>query len=75
MTSQRIIHDDAPPSINSAIRTDNKSAGSWLKAAMADFYRFITMAFVAIGLPITFSSIFRFPSFQPSIEQIAQLIG
>jgi len=63
---------DAPQSINSA--TGNKSTG-WLKAAMADPNLFIVVALCVIGLLVTLNLIFRFPSFQPSTEQIALLLG
>jgi hypothetical protein len=63
---------DAPRSINSA--TGNKSVG-WLSGAMADPNLFIVVAFCVIGLLVTLNLIFRFPSFQPSTDQIALLLG
>jgi hypothetical protein len=65
---------DKTQSINSAVGTGNKSAG-WLKAAMADPNLFIVVAFCVIGLLVTLNLILRFPSFQPSTEQIALLLG
>jgi hypothetical protein len=74
MTSLPMTHD-APRSINSAIRIGNKSAGGWLHAAMADPNLFIIVAFCVVGLLVTVNVIFRFPSFGPSVEQIAQILG
>jgi hypothetical protein len=66
--------EDKPQSINSAVGTGNKSAG-WLKTAMGDPTLFIVVAFCVIGLLVTLNLILRFPSFQPSTEQIALLLG
>jgi hypothetical protein len=73
---------DTPQSINSAIGTGNKSAG-WIKGAMANPDVFTAVAlccviglFVTLNLIfVTLSLIFRFPSFQPSTDQIALLLG
>jgi hypothetical protein len=72
MISLPTIHD-TPQSIDSAIG-NNKSAG-WLKGAMADPNLFIVVALCVIGLLVTLNLIFRFPSFQPSTDQIALLLG
>jgi len=67
--------DDAPRSNDSTIRNGNKSTGGWQHAAMADPNLFIIVAFCVVGLLVTFNLFFRFPSFAPSIEQIAQFLG
>lgn len=74
MANLPVTHD-VPRPINLAIRTGNKSAAGWLHAAMADPNLFIIVAFCVIGLLVTFNLIFRFPSFEPSVEQIAQILG
>jgi hypothetical protein len=67
--------DDAPRSNDSTNGNDNKSAGGWRHAAMADPDLIIIVAFCVIGLLMTFNLVFRFPSFAPSVEQIAQFLG
>ncbi len=74
MTSLPMNHD-APRSINSAIRTGNRSAGGWLHAAMADPNLIIIVAFCVVGLLVTLNVIFRFPIYGQGVEQITQILG
>jgi hypothetical protein len=69
------LTDHEPRSMNSAVRKGNKSAGGWPRAALADPNLFIIVAFCLIGLLVTFNLFFRFPSFGPSVDRIAQILG
>ncbi len=64
----------SPRSINSAVY-DDKFAGGWLAAAMADPDLLIIVAFCAVGLLVTLGAIFRFTGFATSFEQIAPILG
>jgi hypothetical protein len=49
-----------------------KSAGAWLRAAVADPNLFIIIALCAIGLLVTLNVMLRFPDFGISMEQLEQ---
>ena len=64
-----------PRSIYTGLRTGGDSATGWLRTVMSDRNLIILAALCLIGLLVTLNLIFRFPIFQPSIEEIAQILG
>jgi hypothetical protein len=74
MTSLPITRDP-PRSIYPVLRSRGNFATGWLHAVMTDRSLVIIAAFCLIGLLVTLNLVFRFPSFQPSMEQIAQILG
>jgi hypothetical protein len=69
------ITRDPPRSIYPVLRSRGNFATGWLHAVMTDRNLVIIAAFCLIGLLVTLNLIFRFPSFQPSMEEIAQILG
>lgn len=64
-----------PRSIHTGLRAGGDSATGWLRTVMSDRNLIILAALCLIGLLVTLNLIFRFPIFQPSIEEIAQILG
>jgi hypothetical protein len=62
-------------SVYRALRTGGNSGTSWLDALTTDRNLVIISGFCLIGLLVTLNLIFRFPSFQPSMEEIVQILG
>jgi hypothetical protein len=59
----------------SGLRTGEPSATSWLRSVLSDRNLIILAALCLIGLLVTLNLVFRFPVFQPGIEEIAQILG
>jgi len=74
MTSLPISHG-FPRSVHSALRSSGNLATDWFRAVTTDRNLIIIAAFCLIGLLVTLNLILRFPSFQPSTEEIAQFLG
>jgi hypothetical protein len=74
MTSLPIARDP-PRSVYPLLRTRSNFATDWLRAVATDRNLVVIAAFCLIGLLVTLNLIFRFPSFQPSMEEIAQILG
>jgi hypothetical protein len=74
MTSLPITRG-TPRSTYSAVRTGDDLAAHWLHGVVTDRNLVILAAFSLIGLLVTLNLIFRFASFQPSLDQIAQILG
>ena len=74
MTSLPITRN-APHPIYPVIRTAETFSAGWLRAATADRNLIIIGAVCLIGLLVTLNLIFRFPSFAPSLEELAQILG
>jgi hypothetical protein len=64
-----------PRSAYSRLRTGKDSAAGWLGTVISDRNLIILAAFCLIGLLVTLNLIFRFPVFQPSIDEFAQILG
>ena len=73
MASLPISHG-FPRSVHSALRSSGNLATDWFRAVTTDRNLIIIAAFCLIGLLVTLNLIFRFPSFQPSTEDIAQFL-
>jgi hypothetical protein len=69
------ITRDPPRSIYPVLRTRGTFATGWLHGVMTDRNLVFIAAMCVIGLLVTLNLIFRFPSFQPSVEEIAQVLG
>jgi hypothetical protein len=74
MTSLPITRDP-PRSMYPSLRTGGNSVTGWLRVLRTDRNLVIIAALCLIGLLVTLNLIFRFPSFQPSMEEIAQILG
>jgi hypothetical protein len=74
MTSLPISHG-SPRSVHPALRSSGNLATDWFRAVTTDRNLIIIAAFCLIGLLVTLNLILRFPSFQPSTEEIAQFLG
>jgi hypothetical protein len=74
MTSLPITRDP-PRSIYPVLGTGGNPVTGWHHALMSDRNLVIIAALCLIGLLVTLNLIFRFPSFQPSMEEIAQILG
>jgi hypothetical protein len=74
MTSLPVTRDP-PRSVYSVLSTRGNFATGWLHGVTADRSLVIIAALCLIGLLVTLNLIFRFPSFQPSWEEIAQFLG
>jgi hypothetical protein len=74
MTSLPIARDP-PPSVYPVLRTRGNFATDWLRGVTADRNLVVIAGLCLIGLLVTLNLIFRFPSFQPSMEEIAQILG
>jgi hypothetical protein len=62
-------------SVYAGLRTSEPSAAGWLRTVLSDRNLIIIAALCIIGLLVTLNLVFRFPVFQPSIEEIAQTLG
>jgi hypothetical protein len=74
MTSFPITRN-ATRSVYSGLRTRDGLAGGWLHAFISDRNLMILAALCLIGLLVTLNLIFRFPVFQPSSDEISQILG
>ena len=74
MTSLPISHG-SPRWVYPALRSSGTLATDRFRAVTTDRNLIIVAAFCLIGLLVTLNLIFRFPSFQPSTEEIAQFLG
>jgi hypothetical protein len=74
MTSLPVTRDP-PRSVFSGFRASEHSAAGWLGAVLSDRNFVILAALCLIGLLVTLNLVFRFPVFQPSIDEIAQTLG
>jgi hypothetical protein len=74
MTSLPISRGSAR-SVYPALRSSGNFATDWLHAVTTDRNLIIIAAFCLIGLLVTLNLFFRFPSFQPRMEQVAQILG
>jgi hypothetical protein len=74
MTSVPITRDP-PRSAYSGVRPAKPSATGWLATVLSDRNLIIVAALCLIGLLLTLNLIFRFPIFQPSLEEIGQILG
>jgi hypothetical protein len=59
----------------SSDRTSHSFTPRWLRAVTSDGNLTIILAFCLIGLLIALNLVFGFPSFQPSLEQLTQILG
>lgn len=74
MTSLPITRDP-PRLIYPVLRSRGNFATGWLHGVTTDRNLVVIAAFCLIGLLVTLNLMFRFPSFQPSMEQITQILG
>jgi hypothetical protein len=74
MTSLPITRDP-PRLVYPVLRSRGNFATGRLHAVMTDRNLVIIASFCLIGLLVTLNLMFRFQGFQPSMEQIAQILG
>jgi hypothetical protein len=74
MTSLPITRDPPRP-VYPVLRTRGSFDSTWFHGVVTDRNLVIIAALCLVGLLVTLNLIFRFPSFQPSMEEIAQILG